>query len=217
MSKIKALAVFFIIITTCLLIGCEKGDEEEELGEIGESGDYTGFLQLKGGEWATYTIPGEGMTKYEYIGTDTYQGVKCSIFEFEAEYGGMKTISQIWIDVNTGNAKLYVMKQDGKVMKLEPQTIPTQPATETPSEYQPGKQIGFETYTTPTGKEVKAAVFKDNNGEYWVSAQVPFGEVKSIYKGEVILELYDYGFSGAHRDISKEEAENAESMFEFPE
>jgi len=218
----RSLAVFIVVLMCCSILGCAK--EEKKPTEPGEvSGDYTGFLMLKGGEWAEYTMTG-GRTRYEYLGTDNYKGTECILLEFHTTFSGMESISQIWIDKAKTKAVLFVVKQAGIVMKMEIGELPevSQGMSETPSEYTPGKEVGIETYKTPTGKEVKSAVFKftSKDGhvhEEWVSAKVPFGIVKSIIDGTTTMELYDFASSGAKRDISKEEAENAISMFDIPQ
>ncbi len=66
------------------------------------------------------------------------------------------------------------------------------------------------------GYLIKVAVFKDDYGENWISSEVPFGIVIVIDKNGITqMELYGFSISGAKRDISKEEAENAKSIFDF--
>ncbi|MGB9598173.1 MAG: hypothetical protein ACPL7B_17935, partial [Candidatus Poribacteria bacterium] len=127
-----------------------------------------------------------------------------------------KVINQIWINKSTGQGVLMVMKDEsGKVTKMElTPTTPTDiPTGETPDN---SVKIGTKKYTTPTGKTVEATIYKTTTttGEYesWVSSQVPFWEVKAISNGKVLYELYDFGTSGAVRDISKQEMENASSF-----
>jgi hypothetical protein len=84
------------------------------------------------------------------------------------------------------------------------------PQTGTPSSYDPNlPDMSYGTYTTPTGKTVNVAKFKQQAGEGWVSSQVPIGMVKAIdASGKTTMYLYDFGTSGAHRDISGAEMEN---------
>ena len=208
----KIFAVFSVILMTCLLAGC--GEEEEELPE-----GYEGFPEMKGGEWTEHTSSqagGSGRIRFEYIGTDTIDGRECFVTEIEMEAMGQKIISQVWIDKEKEEIKLYIVKQFGMVMKMDVSELPTSSTDvtegasgDTPDEYEPGTQTSIETYITPTGKEVKAAVFKTGSDSQWVSSDVPFGIVKAVDDGKSVIELYDFGFSGAVRDISKEEAENA--------
>jgi len=220
----KILAVFSVILMACLFVGCGEEEEAEEEGELAEG--YLGFPEMKGGEWAEYTSSELGEAariRFEYIGTDTFDGRECFVTEFETEAAGEKTISQVWTDKEKGEIKLYVIKVAGIVMKMEISELPALSTDvaegasgETPDEYKPGAQVSTETYTTPTGKTVKAAVFKADTQEEWISSDVPFGAVKAVDSGKTVMELYDFSFSGATRDISKEEAENATSMPGIP-
>lgn len=209
----KIFAVFFVILVACLLVGCGEEEEEEPIE------GYEGFPQMKGGEWAEHTSSqagGSGRIRFEYIGTDTIDGRECFVTETEIETMGQKIISQVWIDKEKEEIKLYIVEQFGMVMKMDVSELPTSSTDvtegasgDTPDEYDPGTQTSIETYITPTGKEVKAAVFKTGSDSEWVSSDVPFGIVKIVDDGEPVVELYDFAFSGAVRDISKEEAENA--------
>lgn len=218
-NLLALLSVLFFVLITLLLYGCGEEDEADKI--LGENGSdvYTGFMKMKGGEWAEYTTI-NGKERNEFIGTDTYNGRKCSIMEFETTQDGERTISQIWVDMEKGEAVLYVQKIDNEVYKFDfqsiPKDVPITTGDDTPEEYSSIKQTRTDTYTTPTGKKVKVAVFKSNYGEDWISSEVPFGIVKFIDKNGVTQkELYDFGMSGAKRDISKEEAENAKSIFDF--
>jgi len=223
----KIFAVFSVILMACmgfLFLGCGEEEEEEEEEELAE--EYLGFPEMTGGEWAEYTsseLGGEGTIRFEYIGTDTIDGRECFVTEFETEAMGQKTISQVWIDKEKKEITLYVVKAAGVVLKMDVSELPGSSTDvaegasgETPGEYKPGTQTSVETYTTPTGKNVSAAVFKTGANEEWVSGDVPFGIVKIVNNGNPIMELYDFSFSGATRDISKEEAENATSMPSIP-
>jgi hypothetical protein len=223
--KMKVFAVFSVILMACmafLLLGC--GEEEEEEEELAEA--YLGFPEMKGGEWAEHIsseLGGAGRIRFEYIGTDTIDGRECFVTEFEMESLGQKTISQIWIDREKEEITLYVVKVAGMVLKMDVSELPTSSTDvaegasgETPDKYEPGTQTSVETYMTPTAKMAKAAVFKTGSDEQWVSGDVPFGIVKIVDDGEPVMELYDFSFSGAIRDISREEAENATSMPSIP-
>lgn len=208
-----SLAAMFLSV---ILAGC--GGEEETL----ETAGYKGFMELKGGEWTVYTVNSEGMSfdqKVEFIGADTWEGKECYVIEIEVEnLGGV--IYQLWIDKSTRQQVLAVMKQGDLVIKIDLAGLPekaemlAESSTGTPSEYQPGGEIRSETYRTPTGRSVEAVVFSPREGgEVWVSGEVPFGIVKVVdEKGETVMELKDFGLSGARRDITKEEAENAISI-----
>ncbi|RKX99339.1 hypothetical protein DRP77_13485 [Candidatus Poribacteria bacterium] len=202
-------------ILLAAFIGC--GEEEKETIE---AGGYKGFMELKGGEWAEYTVSGDGMTfdqRVEFIGTDTWEGKECYVIEMEMK-GLVEMVYQVWVDKSTHEQVMAVAKQGDLVMRIDLSSLPknaetfAESSTGTPSEYQPGGEIRTETYQTPTGKTVEAVVFAKDNGEAWVSGEVPFGIVKIIADGQTVMELKDFGLSGAQRDITKEEAENAISI-----
>jgi len=223
----KVLAVISAILALFLFLGC---GEEDDADEPGGTGQYQGFPEMRGGEWAEYNALvegyagfGQGKIRYEYIGTDTINNHQCYLTEFETEVPGEKVISQIWIDQETEETLLYVVKQFGAVIKMDVVAVPESSADmaggtsgETPDEYSPGKEKSVKTYKTPTGKEVKAAVFVENSDETWVSEEVPFGIVKVVSDGQTVLELYDFSLSGAKRDISKAEVETAINLPPFP-
>jgi len=207
---LKTFAVFTAILTLFLFVGC--GDDDD-------IGQYSGFPDMQGGEWVEYTMPATGTWKYEFLGTDTIDDQQCFVIEFEMEVGGQKMINQIWIDQQDNSLVLYVMKQGVIVMKMDASEISDESLDvaegvgTTPPEYTAGNETSTETYETPTGKQIEAAVFKIAESEVWVSEEVPFGIVKMIGAEQTIMELYDFSFSGAKSDISKEEIENA---FEIP-
>jgi hypothetical protein len=175
---------------------------------------YTGFLELAAGQWAEYVISNgeETHQKMECIGQDTVDGKTCTGFEMTtSEQEGI--IMQIWTQVATGQVVKYVMKMEDQVICMNVGASPETPNAETPSEYDPNlADITYGTYTTPTGKTVNVAKFATES-EVWVSSQVPFGMVKIIDDSEVTtLYLYDFGTTGAQRDISKTEMENCIEM-----
>jgi hypothetical protein len=216
----KTFTVFSFVLVVCLLAGCGGDDDDDDDDEIiGPEGEFLGFASMKAGSWAEYTSAEEGRNKLEFLGTDTYNGKESYLMEFETGSGDEKVIGQIWIDKTTSETVLFVMKQIGIVMKLDVSQMPEVPGVdfeegfgEEPSGAQ---KVGSEQYTTPTGKTVEATIYRSNNNDDWISSEVPFGLVKSTMDGETVTELYDFGFSGAVRDISKEEAENAQSI-NFP-
>ncbi len=120
----------------------------------------------------------------------------------------------MWIDKNTGAPVLFLIKEDGKVMRLDVFHTPTDiPGDETLVPPQ-AQSLGNDKYTTPTGKSVDVAKYSSNTpvgtSEIWTSDQVPFWEVQNFLDGKLMSSLYDFAFDGAVRSISKQEAENAE-------
>jgi len=176
------------------------------------SSGYTGFIVPAEGQWAEYVISTDGEEshqKMEYIGQDTVDGKTCTGFEMTIS-GQEETIMQIWTEAATGQAVKYVVKTEDQVICMNVNQSPEPPETETPSGYDPNlPNISYGTYTTPTGKTVNVAKFAADGGEVWVSSQVPFGTVKVIADGgKTPTSLYDFGMTGAQRDISKTEMED---------
>jgi hypothetical protein len=215
MKSLKWFSVSLIILSF-VLSGCLGGDDDDDdLILPGDgSGIGAGFSAMKAGSWSELHSPDGDIDRYEYIGVDTYNGTECYVLEFDSVTQGQKSIMQIWINKATGQAVVMIMKDNkGKVTKMDiPQSYepPTGTGGEVPTT---ATNLGKKKYTTPTGKTVDAVAYKITTPygevETWSSAQVPFGEVKTITNGEVMSELYDFGTSGAVRDISKQEAENA--------
>jgi hypothetical protein len=177
---------------------------------------YTGFMQAAEGQWADYVLSGNGEEshqKRECIGQDTVDGKSCIGFEMTTSEQE-EIIMQIWTEAATGQVVKYVVKMEDQVICMNINQSPELPGTETPSEYDPNlPDITYGTYTTPTGKTVNVAKFAIGGGETWVSSQVPFGTVKVIDdSGETTMYLYDFGMTGAQRDISKTELENCTQM-----
>lgn len=173
---------------------------------------YTGFMAPAAGQWTeyVYTNGEESHLKMEYIGQDTVDGKTCTGFEMTVS-GEEETIMQIWTEDATGQAVKYVVKMGGQVICMDVSQSPYEPPeTETPGEYEPDlPDITYGTYTTPTGKTVNVAKFAIDGGETWVSSQVPFGMVKVVDASEeTTMYLYDFGTTGAQRDISKTEMES---------
>jgi len=213
MKLLNCLTIAFVFMAF-VLSGCGGGDDEDDLILPGDGNIGAGFAAMKAGSWEELRSPDGDIDRYEYIGIDTYNGTECYILEFDSVTQGQRSTNQIWINNPTGQALLMVMKdENGKVTKMD---IPPNydPPTSTGGEVPvTATNLGKKKYTTPTGKTVDAVAYKITTPygevESWTSSQVPFGEVKSIINGKAMSELYDFGSSGAARDISKQEAENA--------
>ena len=213
--KISVVFSIASILIACLLAGCGDGDDEEGAGPEEEM--YLGLASVEPGSWAKHTSSdtSSGMFTWKYFGTDTYSGRQCFVMEFETSSDGAAIVGQVWIDADTGDSSLLVIKQGGKVMKMDVSQTPEVPGISGEEDTTQAQKVGTESYTTPTNKTVEATVYREGSDDQWVSGEVPFGMVKSIDDGKTVVELYDFGFSGAGREISKEEAENAESL-SFP-
>ncbi len=205
MKKVIGVVVALLLAIT-LLPACDD-----------TSGGYTGFIAPAEGQWAEYVTSTNGEEshhKMEYIGQDTVDGKTCTGFEMTTS-GEEETIMQIWTETATGQAVKYVVKMEDQVMCMNVGLSPYEPPeTETPDEFDPSlPDVSYGTYTTPTGKTVNVAKFAIGGGETWVSGQVPFGIVKIIASGEeTTMYLYDFGTTGAQRDISKAEMENCQEI-----
>ena len=206
-------ALFALVIFA--FAGCGGSDDNNTMTD-GDGNMAMGFASMKAGSWEEMTNSDGSRDRNEFLGTDSYNGTDCYLMEFDTITNGKKETTQIWISKSASQGVLMVMKdENGKVTKLEltpstPQNIPTGdiPVNST--------KIGTDKYTTPTGKTVNVTKYKTTTSfgesESWISSQVPFGQVKVLSNGTVISELYDYGTSGAVRDISKKEMESAGSF-----
>jgi len=223
--KITAIFSIGLMMLACLLIGCGDDDDDDALvgpggtGGNGSGNGIPGFAAMTPGAWAELTTPEGYVFRSEYIGTDTYNGRECFIMELDTTAEGQKSTDQIWIDKTTYEAVLFVMKSNGTVMKLDISQIPETPGDTSEEIPQGAQQIGKDKYTTPTGKEVEAIIYSLSTpmgqNEIWTSEQVPFGEVLSKLNGNITEQLYDFAWQGAVRDISHDEAMNAQP-FEIP-
>lgn len=201
MKKVIGVVVALLLAIT-LLAACDDGT----------SSGYTGFMAPAAGQWTeyVYTNGEESHLKMEFIGQDTVDGKTCTGFEMTMS-GEEEIIMQIWTETATGQAVKYVVKTGDEVMCMDVSHSPYEPPeTETPGTYEPNlPDITYGTYTTPTEKTVNVAKFAIGGGETWVSSQVPFGMVKVVDASEeTTMYLYDFGTTGAQRDISKAEMED---------
>jgi hypothetical protein len=220
--------VIALLLAITLLPACGPGGGGEggagEGGTLPSGGDgtpseYTGFMLPAEGQWVEYVMADEGEDfhqKMEHIGQDTVDGKTCIGFEMTMAMPQQgETIVQMWTDAATHQLVKYVMKTGGQVMCMDVGQSPYElPGTETPSQYNPSlPDISYGTYTIPgTGGTVTVAIFDVPGGEVWVSSQVPFGTVKVVASGTTTMYLYNFGTSGAQRDISKAEMENCMQM-----
>jgi len=186
----------------------------------GDAGIYTGFMEAGAGQWVEYVMMADGKESrhtMKNIEADVIDGVRC--IGFEMEMSAEETTMQMWVDSSTNELVKYAIKIKGEVMCMDAgpalENLPASGGEDgTPEDYRldmPGMTFGI--YTTPTGKSVRVAKFSSEEGEYWVSSEVPFGMVKTIDpSGETVMYLYDYGLSGATGTISKSEIENCRDM-----
>lgn len=213
------LSCFLILLSLTIAIllysGCSEETENllDVIGNDDNTQSGSGFGSMKAGSWAEYESEGI-KNRIEFLGTDTYKGSECYILETENPGQTIQRIFQLWIDKKSNESVLFVMKEGNTVIKMDiimssgyvPKDAGVIPST--------AKKLGNKDYTTPTGKKVKAFAYEIQTSygtsEKWISDEVPFYAVKIIsVDGKVTLSLYDFGSSGAKRDISKEEVENA--------
>ncbi|OYT27361.1 MAG: hypothetical protein B6U97_01945 [Candidatus Altiarchaeales archaeon ex4484_96] len=179
---------------------------------------YSGFMEVKAGQWAEYVIKSGEMEineKIKNLGENTINNIECTGFEIEMDSGKETSIMQIWTDSSNQKMVKYAMKTQDMVFCMDvgdfDEEMPAMGGEEgTPEEYMPEMQeISYGTYTTPTGKTVDVAKFKIEGAEAWVSSEVPFGMVKTVTpEGNTSMYLYDYGLSGAKRSISEDDILN---------
>jgi hypothetical protein len=216
--KIFCLLSTVLVLIVFLFMGCSNDDTNSVTSNNNNNNGNTsgtGFASMTVGSWAEYILSDGSHEKLEYIGIDNYQGTDCYVLEFDMTSNGEDTYTQMWLDKSSNKAILYVIKMGGIVTKMNiPQTqdIPSSSGNVPASSV----KLGNKTYTTPTGKKVDAIAYQTTTtagtSESWISLQVPFGTVKTLLNGESQMELYDFGTSGAVRNISKQEAENAQSF-----
>ncbi len=179
---------------------------------------YTGFMKLSKGAWAKYEIYGQThpfTLTTKYLGTTIYKGKKVNVVETEMKVDNMEVVTQYWSAIgNDSLLKKVITKTPNGVSCFEEEMIGTiykdqAPGyhTTTPKRFNPKKpNITYATYTLPNGKKIKAAIFKEDDTEVWVSSQVPFGIVQIKEKGKVVMKLIDFGLFGAKAKISLKEA-----------
>lgn len=225
MRRVFGIVIALLLAITLLPACGGGGGGEGGAGDDGGGGDggtpseYTGFMLPSEGQWVEYVMADEGENfhqKIEHIGQDTVDGKTCIGFEMTMAMPQQgETIVQMWTDAATHQLVKYVMKMEGEVYCIDVSQSPYKPPeTETPSQYNPSlPDISYGTYPVPgTGETVTVAIFDVPGGEVWISSQVPFGMVKVIASGTTTMSLYNFGTSGAEKDISKAEMENCMQM-----
>jgi hypothetical protein len=228
MKKLAILSIVAMILA-CVLVSCGKDKSEKDktaksteatgTNEKAEKGMTKGLDSMKPNSYVEYDNPGGTINKMKFF-VDTWEGKDCTIMETETKGSDLLSINQSWLDKSTGKAVLFVTKINGKVMRMDINKMPTQSNTNAANpKFKPeippqAKQMGEDKYTTPTGKTVKVVKYKlempGGSMETWISDEVPFGTVKVMTNGVASMSLRDFGFSGAQRAITKQEAENAQ-------
>lgn len=223
-----------ILLTPCLLlVGCVEdltdplsindfsginfGGDGNGNGGNGNGGDSNGGMVS--GEWAEYAYDGEydEIERLEYFGIDTYSGYNAYVLEYEWRYDDEVEIEQTWIEVNAGSVLLTLYEYDEEI-DTEEYSIMSAFLLMVSSAMTYGVWTGNQSYTTPTGKTIQAAVYSFGDAEYWINDSTPFRLVKYEVFGDYsnTMELYDYGTSGAKKDISKSVAESYQITIQGP-
>ena len=68
-----------LIVVVFSFAGCGGSDDEA----LPSDGSALGFAAMKVGSWEELTTPDGDRERYEFMGTDTYNGKECYILEFE--------------------------------------------------------------------------------------------------------------------------------------
>ena len=187
-------------------------DEGEAVG--GEISAFAGFPEWKVGMWSETESVEEGVKLKQSVVEKTGGVIK---IQTEVDFEGEEMVTQIWYDETTKEMTEMITKSAGMVMCFDAEQIEGMAEDVEPEigETYEGQipDIGYGTYTTPTGKTVSVAKFKSGATEMWVSDEVPFGIVKiaddSI--GDLTV-LYDFGTTGAVNKISAEDLANCQTL-----
>ncbi|MFC1722981.1 hypothetical protein ACFL0V_02480 [Nanoarchaeota archaeon] len=223
----KKIIMVILLASLLLLAACEEGDspksktgggadvdDSDDRGVMDKvkdkvTGKYVGFMDWREGMWAVWVYPGNMETRMELIDMDGNNAV----FQTTTQVEGTQRVAQMWIDRDKNRATKYVMDMDGQIVCLDIDEIPDDSMPADAEEYpQDWPNLKYDTYTTPSGKTVDAAVYDMHGSEVWVSSEVPFGMVKVELQGTEGMYLKDFGTSGAKARISKSQAENCMSM-----
>ncbi|SNR61294.1 hypothetical protein [Desulfurobacterium atlanticum] len=165
---------------------------------------YTGFKKLKKGDWSSYILVSddgrENRVNYVYGGERKVDGKAVRIMELSGNMDGKKIVIQLWFDKYGKPVKYITRMSNGQLVCMTQPAIPEEyykqftPKDKTPEEFKPEKpDIRYGTYKLSDGRKIPVAIFKTESGETYVSGKVPFGIVKQISKGKVVLYLTDFG------------------------
>lgn len=208
MKKIKLALIASIILTGALLLFL-VGNYYMPPNESYHG--YTGFMKPAPGQWVIYSIPGGLEEKMYYLGEEKVGGVAARGLEAQLRNssGHMGTF-QIWVDSKTGRLIKYAARIRGNVLcmdssKAEKQ-FPNIPSLDkTPEKYLPKNALEYKNISLPNNQVVCAVRFMADGAEVWASGNVSFGIVSAKRKNESLMQLLDYGLSGAERTISRKE------------
>lgn len=200
---------------------------------IMENKTYNGFLTPTEGAWSELMNGAEDSQRSVYLGERMVNNILAYGVEMELIVSKDKNVvAQVWRDKKSDEIVEIVTKLKGEneilciddslIRTLIPTFDSSLPVIKTPEEYGLDNKYTYDTFTTKTGKTVKAAKFIDeNNMEIWLSSEVPFGIVKiidwsSVTKtGEIMAWLQDFDLTGGEQKISETEMANCQRI-NFP-
>ena len=217
-------------------------EDLEKGGEVQFMCSYTGVPAPQAGAWALFNVTVDPtvchltrvpyFAKYECVGEDTIEGVRCMGFEVTAPF---KTATmdfsqqwlQFWYDASNVQTNKLVScvakaKETPMTATVTPQINPLPeflwPHYVTPEDYLPNLRYTPGVYTFPAnssraGEKINCAIFIQGGKQRWISSEVPGGMVQQLSSdGKVEQSLWDYGYSGADRNITRTELEGAVPM-----
>jgi len=189
---------------------------------------YKGFKKLEKGDWSSYVFVSddgkENRAYYVYGGKRKVDGKTVEVMELSGDMDGKRMVVQLWFDKKGEPVKYITRIGNGNLVCMTKPAIPEDyyrkftPKEKTPEEFKPEKpDIRYGTYKLPDGREIPVAIFKTKNGETFVSGEVPFGIVKQVSGGKVVLYLTNFG-TGKKLEIPFEEAKMCKpfTMPSFP-
>lgn len=153
------------------------------------------------------------------------EGKMCIGFQITCPFRTITELQwrQSWYDVDTNELVIRVTKAKGVPMTgiVTPDIDPlpeylwARPVTYL--DYFPNLGYRPAVYPFPpgsprSGEQIDCAVFTINGSQHWVSSEIPLGFVQQVDKGVVHQCLWDYGLTGAARNITAEDRERAVPM-----
>jgi hypothetical protein len=211
LSIASAVAILF------MLAGCGGGDDDDDDLAGPDGSGYGGFPPA--GAWAEHIdhTAYQKPFRLESVGADTLEGKECLLMEYETTEEDQEVVMQIWIEESTGEPAFLFMKQAGQVFRLDPETyIDVVELVSKPETSEETLLLGEGKYMLPDGRTLDIMEYREETSEgvieFGVSEEVPFGRVVTKRDGMLITSLEDFGTEGASRDISRQEAENAQPL-----
>jgi hypothetical protein len=202
-AYLTVLAVFFSALLSLLAAGCSGKEPAAPQNEAEEPAGYSGFMELKAGMWSEMNV--KSGTATSIMRTELIENSPSeSRFQVTTNAGGRETVSQIWIDRNTGRPTRYAVKSGNTVSCPDASKVPKSQLPANADLYPENPSLETGMYSSE-GKKVSYVKFAKSGTETWVSSEVPFGVVKVVSAGKTIMSLHDFGIIGAKSMISEKE------------